>query len=443
MTLILLSLLILAIVLNFPTVRDIKLNSYTLDNFRVPFFLLVITVLDGLNLFSQINDNLLLGYLLIFLISKKENIISSYIRNVILLFTIFTLVMTGTNTVWLTFLMCSISFLELGPKSFHRSLISAIILSLPAFDFIKLLYGQWGAFLILPAFIGIFVTKKSFFSLISGMLLLTVVSNTKYITLGYLPIILLGMFLLTVIGQSEKKRSSYVTTMALVPFVGISDPIKLVGIYILMRTSLFLKSIMFEITKNIEIENGAIKNIKYQEIVVLIISTYFIFAGPGTPLAWILSEMEEYKNVILFILFLDIFHTNGSVIEDVKNGKKNKTKKDEAELYISVLMLILLCFTMKDSIFKYSLYGLVFGTLNLILIAIFKQKPNWIDLLLNIKRSTNISFAIQSALEKDNIEVKNKENIDLSEIRLRGLDETVIWSLFIFLISILLVGRYL
>ena len=442
MTLILVPLLILMLGILFPKFDKKFIGSFKLKEIALPIFVLSVSILDLVNCFSHISDNLIIAYIFMYLISKSSSDYSSYFNKSILLLTIISLVAFGINTIWITFLLLSLVYIEINEKRMLNLVISAIALSLPNFDIVAMLYGQWGGLLLIPAFIGLTTSKDHFIKLICGLLYITIISNTKFTSLGYDFIILIGIALSLLLLQVERSKFKYTVTLGLLPFVGVANPFHIIALYVFVESSIFIKRKTYEIVKRIETENGTIKNIKYQEIAFLIFSMALAFSVPASPLSWLLNTANGNIGFIIMIIVIDLILINQSVIENMKTESTESEKIDIVTIN-NILFLILLPIVMYKEVISYSYWGILLGLVNLVTIIIFKKKIKWLQAFHNILKGLHVNFSFKVNNTKI-LNEENKKSIQVNErIMFSGIEETVIWSLFILAISILLIGRYL
>ena len=442
MTLALIPIFLIILGITFPKFDKKNILGVYLKELALPLFVLCVSIFNFIDVFSHIVDNLLIAYIFIYIISLRSDDYSSYFNRSLLLLITFSLVAYGINTVWICFLLLSVLYVEINNKRLLNLLISAVILCLPNFDIVITLYGQWGGLLLVPAFIGLTVSKDDFIRLISGFLYLTIISNTKYTSLGYDYIVLIGIVLSLFLIQVERRKLKYTYTMALLPFIGVANPFHIIALYIFIETTFFIKCQTYEIVRRVETENGAIKNIKFQEIAFLIFSLVLAFSVPGSPLSWVLASAANKIGLIMMIVVMDLLIINQNVIEESKTISIKKDKFD-IDIINNVLFFILLPILMYKEIFTYNLWGILFGFGNLTIILIFKKRIGWLYTIFNLVKGSYVNFGLKISDEvgkQENNLIHQRRN---DRLMFSGVDEAIIWSLFILAISILLIGRYL
>jgi len=446
MSLSVLILIILVLILNYPKIRLFNIKNIKIEELSLPFYILLTGVLSIAGLCTHINDNLILAFGFIYTVLSRSKVssLSDYILNSVLLIFILGIIFFIENSLWTSIALISLVILNFKNKSMTYSLLALCLLALPFNLTLKTVYIQWGGILLIPIFIAMISAIENYDKLILSFLYIAIISNTKYQSLGYANIIALGIGMILLIGKVKYPNKSYINAMAFIPFVSISNPFNLIALYILFESMIYLKQECLKITKKLEIENGSIKSITYEEIVIVLLGLYLIFGGPGTPLAWILSEFKNYTIFLILYLLIDILIINNYCLEIVNNTNVLKVTIKKVEYVVILITLVVLMIVMKSNVFNYSPYSALLGTIFLAMNILFKIKPSWIEQILSFKRLVQVPLSLHVINRSKLNKIKYKyQKLDLETTRYDGLSETLVWSVFIMLVSILLIGRYL
>ncbi len=435
---------IFSMVVSVPYIRSKKIKTVHISSLTVPSYILLASILSLTNSFVGINDGVMVGISFLFIITQLDEFeASKFIYNGIVFAAIFILSYFVNNALWLSISLVALSLFNIKKNQNVMSMIAMIALLLPISRLGMLLYDQWGGLLLLPAMLGLISAENSRDKFILSSLVILIISTTKYISLGYTPVLGLGLFLIILLGSHLRRSKNFIYTIALLPFMGIANPYNIIGIYISINIILFFKTELLKTVEALEVENGSIKNIRYQDIIIVILGLYLLLGGPGSPVFWIISNLKQ-AYLLWLILFLDIFVINQDCVSSAEETKNNfvnfRTPKE-----ISVLLyIIFMAVVFRESIYDFNPLTLISFSGLIIYLVLYKKRKDWLNTIFSIRNMARISYKRsenhKSIIQSDERKLGKPE---WGKVYVDGMDESIIWSFFIFLISILLIVRYL
>lgn len=433
------------LIVSFPAFKGIDVGKWKMRDLIFPLFSICIAGISIFGLFRGINDSLIVALCFVFMMTiKSESRIVEYINNTSIFLLVLGCLMLKIDIIWISFALISLIIFNQNRNSSLLPLIAIIFAVMPGFKPIGVLYDQWGGLLILPAMLGIIGSKQSRDKLTSSVLLILLISSTQYMSLGYAGVILLGMALILIFVEDYHNKKPFLYTMGLVPFVGIGDPYNIVGLYISITVVVFYKSQLLNIIDGLETEGGSIKNIRYQDILLLLLGTYILAGGPGSPVFWLITSASKQNYLLYFLILLDIVEFNGVGINNATSmGGKKVDLKNVNEIN-SFIYIVLIAVIYRAIVFSFSYIGLVLLAAFLPVILLYKRKKRWLQLILEVKKVFSVTY--RKKAPDSNIHARAKvitETKSPIKITLSGIDEGIIWSIFIFIVSFLLIWRYL
>ena len=330
-------------------------------------------------------------------------------------------------------------------STIYIGITSFLVLLLPLSPQFESVYYQWGGLLLIPALLGLITSNDFFKRGLYGFLYIVTISDTRYMGLGYYPILIGAISLLLILLSIEKEEESYVYSLAIVPFVGIANLYNLIALFVLFEIVIFFKGKLLNIVNNIETEKGAIKNIHYQEILMILAGMYVLFSGPASPFAWLFNTISTDGYVLALVFIIELLLLNQVCLDRSTNKVRASIETNKTEIIRVFVYLVCVVVCIGSNIFNFEILGIVPGLVFILILVINRKKRKWLYLVAEVKKSITISTVSPNYMLQDNpIENRGRSNkIELLRYRFSGVDETIIWSLFIFLISIILIGRYL
>jgi len=437
--------LLLVVLITIPEMKKKEIAKHKIINFIMPFFVAITSLLSFFDQFSHSNDSLVISLLFIFLLINKKTNTNSYLLNISSLFSSIILLIYVDKTIWLSIGLFVLIILNSKKYNVYLGIVSFLIMLLPLSPQFEYVYYQWGGIILIPALIGLITSKDSFKRSLFGFLYIVSISDTRYMTLGYYPILIVGISLLLILLTLEKEEEPYIYSLALVPFIGISNLYNLIALYVLFEVVMYFKGEVLNIVNNIETENGTIKNIRYHEIAMVLIGIYILFSGPASPFAWLFHVVKADYYVMALVLLIELILLNQVCIERSADKVRADFDTNKTEVVRVVIYLAFSMLSIGSDIFNYNVFGVIPGLIFILILVINKKNKSWANLLTVVKKSVSISQrnTVQE-FQRSPIEDRGRAH-KMTSIKMgfSGIDESIIWSVFILIISIILIGRYL
>jgi len=434
----------LSLLMNMPVLKELSVGNYKVKNISYSIYFLLIAIISEIGLFTGISDSLLVALSFVYIVSHDdERAIVEYLYNSIILSLVTIALFFNIEIVWISFALLALIFFNYKRNNSLYTVLGLAFSIAPGFSLIQSLYVQWGGLLIIPTLNGIISSRLARDRFIFSSLIVLIISSTRFYSLGYTTVIIIGLGLILLFVKGLNNKKDFIYTMSLIPFVGIYNPVNIIGIYISINVILLYKKKLLKIVNDLEIKDGTIKNIRYQDMIIFILGLYILAGAPGSPMSWLVQVSLKQKYLIYFLLILDIFEINKIIVSGASAKTSEKNYLKGVREVTSILYVLIMCIVFRASIYKFNYVSLIFIGIFILLMTLYKKKKKCLFYILDMREVLSVTSQrpYESHLIK-NQTLKLRQKIDLPILTFAGFTEVSIWSFFIFIVSILLIWRY-
>lgn len=439
--------LALSFIFTFPFGKELKIKDLNIKIFKLPVYSLLVAIYSFFSLEVEIVTAKIIGlcFITVVLCTRNEQSIKHYIYNCLLLFTTSLLVMNLEDSTLLTMGLFSIATIAYNRESGLRALLSLVFLILPLVNGFSDVFYAWSPIILVAVFLYIHLLKD--LDRLLPLLYILFLSgwNDSHFMMNYSPLITLLFGAILIIINNKSEHIKLFLAIGLFLLLKTSEPLFLVASYLSVELFLQARIELMKLIDQLEVQDGSIKNISYVQIFVGIATVYMISGAPGSPLSWLFASRNWTIDLTLFLILLDMTRvTKLAVLEARQSSRDSLMKKQEKYLSygLSLVALIFLC---GKELLYFDPWTLIFLLISVLVAFVFKGFRPLLMNYLNIFEGITIdSLSVyRGNKEQFNEKINNKPYLRYRILKVDGLDESLIWSIFIFIVSVLLIGRYL
>lgn len=442
--------LIIAITLALIALEFIKpnLGKFRLKTFSLIFYYLLVSIFSSL--IDVSNENYItivnLGFFLILSFKNIDRSMTQTVARSCALYIISALTFYLSKDLFWVFL---ISLFTLRVNKFSH--LSFVILgSLAAFYKIYLMprFGlsmEWIALLIVPAYYFLVTSplkNKNHFHLYLTVYTLSqfIVSRTNSFVTSLI-FILLFMSLVLKVERNNDKDSLIILLMLIVP---LNE-----NIYVLMNTyfgliiTFKMKELLISSVSELEFKDGRINNLSYLAVISIILSLVYLNGAIGSHSSWVSQYVINFNGKSGYIIYVtvSVLLMNYFIFKKyLKNGSKPQQESIN-DLSIALVGVIALLINTRAKNMSFLFLRPIDTLIFLIFVFLLIKKRTLVSRIVRLVNSARIAVTREIDFKDVKVEKYNK----LKKPRLRptldltfaGVSVTTVWSVFIFLVSLL------
>lgn len=445
--LIVITILLVALELMNFEVAKIKLKSFSLV-----IYYFAVSVLSN---FLEVNNSdyinvINLGFFLILSLKDVNKNMTKVISRSLSLYFLSTLIFTVSHDLFWVFLLTlftlrvnkvsHVSFIIIGAlAAFYK------LYAMPMYN----LSMEWIALLIVPAYYFLVTSplkNRNHYHLYVAVYALSqfIVSRTNSLVTSLI-FFLLFMALVVKIERNNDKDGLIVLLMLIVPLN--ENVTVLMNTYFGLIITFKMKELLVSSSSEIEFKEGEINNLSYISVLSIILSLIYLNGAIGTHSSWITKYISTFDGDTGYIIFIivSVILMNYFVFKGfLRTGRKTKDETIN-DLSFSVLGVIALLINTKCANLNFLFLRPIDSIIFMSLIFIFIKKRSLMVLL--IKQINSLRVPVTREIDFNDLSFVSSKRVERPKLRptldltFSGISATTVWSVFVFLVSLLVYFR--